>query len=133
MEWKEGQKVGVFLYTYTGTPLVKPAVIVKVGKTRVTLDNGDQFTVGGIKVGSDRWTPTRIQAWDDDVQRMHETSQREQRRAQLASKIDGINWRKAPLDDLEAVVAVLVERGMIGRESVAKIPARVMADSKTGL
>jgi len=133
MEWKEGQKVGVFFHAYTAAPLVKPAIIVKVGKTRVTLDNGDQFTASGIKVGSERWTPTRIQAWDDDVQRMYKTSQREQRRAQLASKIDGINWREVPLDDLEAVVAVLAERGMVGRESVAKIAARVMADSKTGL
>lgn len=121
MEWQQGQKVGVFLHTYTGPKNVTLATIVKVGKTRVTLDNGDQYTLQGLKVGSDRWTSTHIMAWDDTVQRLYERSQIAKRHAQLRACIESVDWRNVSIEDLEAVTAVLAERGLANKGTAGAI------------
>jgi len=109
------------LHTYTEQPNVTLATIVKVSKTRVTLDNGDQYTLQGLKVGSDRWTSTRIMAWDDQVQRLYERSQIAKRHAQLRARIESVDWRNVSIEDLEAVTAVLAERGLANKGTAGAI------------
>ncbi len=135
MEWHEGQKVGIVPHSYSGPSVITPATVMKVAKTRITLDNGEQFKLDGRLLGhGDSWTPTRVVPWNDHVQHMYEEGLREKRRHDLIGIIDSFEWSKdATVSDLEALVAIMTDRGMVRPPTAAAIAVRVMAENTAGL